>query len=233
MPWVPSINPYLGLHQNGSRLGKSITAKPDVFTGNKTKFHDWMQGIKWYLMGFDDMLSNRQSILITLSYMKGNNAAGRYANLFAETKSINMTFDNFEKDLVMTFQPTSLKCDAEKELLGLKQKTDQLVEDYFTYMRQLMLRAEYNENTHTSLLVHTAHHRIHNEIVEFVERGQPLLLKLDHLGRWEKALIHADNTLKDIASRKSSSSGSNHFFTPCSNYSDLKNCCNVWLFWSV
>ena len=61
--------------------------------------------------------------------------AGQYANLFAETRSINMLFDDFEKDLVATFQPTSLKHDTEKELLGLKQKKDQLVEDYFTYMR--------------------------------------------------------------------------------------------------
>ena len=57
-PQVPAINPYLGLHQNRSHLGKSITAKPDVFTGNKTKFCNWMQGIKWYLMGFDDIPSN-------------------------------------------------------------------------------------------------------------------------------------------------------------------------------
>ena len=83
---------------------------------------------------------------------------------------------------------------------------------------QLMLWAEYDENTHASLLVHTACHGIHNLIVEFVERGQPLLLKLEHLGRWEKALICADNTLKDIASQKSGSSGSNHFFIPHSNY---------------
>ena len=218
-PRIPAINPYLGLHQNGSRLGKSIATKPDVFTGDKTKFRDWMQGVKWYLMGFDDVPSNRQSILITLSYMKGNNPARRYANLFAETKSIDMMFDDFEKDLVATFQLASLKRDAEKELLGLKQKKDQLVEDYFTYMHQLMLRAEYDENTHASLLVYTAHHRIHNEIVEFVERGQPLLLELEHLGRWEKALIHADNTLKDIASRKRGSSSRNtRFFTPRSSY---------------
>ena len=140
-------------------------------------------------------------------------------NLFAETRSIDMTFNDFKKDLVKTFQPASLKHDAEKELLGLKQKKDQLVEDYFTYMCQLMLRADYDENTHASLLVHTARHRIHNKIVEFVERGQPLLLESEHLGRWEKALIHTDNTLKDIASRKSgSSSGSNGFFMPHSNY---------------
>ena len=118
-----------------------------------------MQGIKWYLMGFNDMPSNRQSILITLSYMKGNNAAGQYANLFVETRSIDMTFDNFEKDLIETFQLASLKYDTEKELLGLKQKKEQSVEDYFTYMCQLVrdarltqtysfLPASWTGNTH-------------------------------------------------------------------------------------
>ena len=54
-------------------------------------------------MGFDDMPSNWQSILIMLSYKKGNSVAGQYANLFVETRSINMMFDGFEKDLVATF----------------------------------------------------------------------------------------------------------------------------------
>ena len=70
-------------------------------------------------MGFDNMLSARQTILITLSYMKGDNTAGRYVDLFAETRDINMTVKEFEEDLIATFQPASLKRDAEKELLGL------------------------------------------------------------------------------------------------------------------
>ena len=41
--------------------------------------------------------------------MEGNNPAGQYTNLFVETKSINMMFDDFEKDLIATFQPASLK----------------------------------------------------------------------------------------------------------------------------
>ena len=96
------------------------------------------------------------------------------------------------------------------------------MEDYFTYMRQLILKVEYDEDTHTSLLVHMAKHGIHNEIVEFVERGQPRLLEFDHLGKWEKALICADNTLKDIASQKSGSSSSNCYFTPRSNYTSIQ-----------
>ena len=55
------------------------------------------------------MPTARQTILITLSYMKGDNAAGRYADLFAETRDINMTVEDFEKDLIATFQPASLK----------------------------------------------------------------------------------------------------------------------------
>ena len=173
-------------------------------------------------MGFDDMSSDWQSILITLSYMKGNNAAGQYTNLFAETRNINMSFDDFEKDLVANFQSTSLKCDTEKELLGLKQKKDQSVEDYFTYMHQLIQKAEYDEHTHASLLVHTVHHGIHNKIIEFVKRGQPHLLELEHLVKWEKALIHTNNTLKDIVSQKSGSSSSACFFTPRSNYTPVQ-----------
>ena len=58
--------------------------------------------------------------------------------------------------------------------------------------------------------------------MEFVERGQPHLLKLDYLGKWEKALIHTNNTLKDIVSQKSGSSSSACFFTPRSNYTPVQ-----------
>ena len=148
--------------------------------------------------------------------MKGDNAAGRYADLFAETRNVNMTVEDFEKDLIATFQPASLKRDAEKELLGLRQKKGQSVEDYFTTLRQLLVTVEYDEYTHTSTLIHIVRDGVSNEVVEFVERGQPRLLEMDNLGQWEKALIRADNTLKDIASRKSGSS--NKFFTPRSGY---------------
>ena len=93
----------------GSRLGKSIANKPDTFDGDKAKFRNWYRGVQWYLMGFDNMPSAWQTILITLSYMKGENAAGQYADLFAETRDINMTVEEFEKDLIATFQPASLK----------------------------------------------------------------------------------------------------------------------------
>ena len=111
-----------------------------------------------------------------------------------------MMFEDFEQDLIAMFQPGLMKHDAEKELLGLRQKKDQLVEDYFTYMCQLIAKVEYNESTHASTLVHITCNGIDNKIVEFVERGQPRLLEIEHLGQWEKALIHANNTLKDIAS---------------------------------
>ena len=124
-------------------------------------------------MGFDNMPSARQTILITLSYMKGDNAAGRYVDLFAETRDVNMTVKEFEEDLIATFQPASLKRDAEKELLGLRQKKGQSVEDYFTTLRQLLITAEYDENTHTSTLIHIIRDGVFNEVVEFVERGQP------------------------------------------------------------
>ena len=215
LPREPAPRNNQGLFE-GSRLGKSIANKPDTFDGNKAKFRNWYRGIQWYLMGFDNMPSARQTILITLSYMKGDNAAGRYADLFAETRDVNMTVEEFEKDLIATFQPASLKRDAEKELLELRQKKGQSVEDYFTRLRQLLITAEYDEHTHASTLIHIVREGVFNEVVEFVERGQPRLLEIDNLGQWEKALIRADNMLKDIASRKSGSS--NKFFTPRSGY---------------
>ena len=90
------------------------------------------------------------------------------------------------------------------------------MEDYFTRLCQLLITTEYDENTHASTLIHIVRDGVFNEVVEFVERGQPRLLEIENLGQWEKALIRADNTLKDIASRKSGSSS--RFFTPRTGY---------------
>ena len=48
------------------------------------------------------------------------------------------------------------------------------------------MKVEYDEDTHASLLVHMAWNGVHNKIMEFVEREQPHLLKLDYLGKWKK-----------------------------------------------
>lgn len=69
-------------HTNG--LGKSISAKPDMFDGDKSKYVQWSRQIAVYFAGFDNEPNDAQKILMTLSYMKGNNVAGRFADLYVQ-----------------------------------------------------------------------------------------------------------------------------------------------------
>ena len=87
--------------------------------------------------------------------MKGDNAAGRYADLFVLENSHrirSMTIDEFIKDLATTFIPAALGRQAEKELYALKQGKG-TVEDYLIHLKQLAMQAGYDTKTHTKTLI--------------------------------------------------------------------------------
>ena len=71
-------------------------------------------------------------------------------------------------------------------------------------MKQLIIKADYHVNSHSHLLVNILRNSICNEVVEYVERSQPELLRSHSFARWEAALIHADQVLSKIAEHKHS-----------------------------
>ena len=71
-------------------------------------------------------------MLIMLSYMKGNNMAGRFADLMVTTRDIDtMSFTSFEEKLKKIFQPATLVQNTETALFALKQGKES-IKDYFT-----------------------------------------------------------------------------------------------------
>lgn len=84
-------------------------------------------------MGFNKDPNNSQKILMTLSYMKGNNAAGQFTDLYIQQQGASLRFmlySKFKKRLNSLFMPAMLKKQAENKLLKLKQGHE-TVEDYF------------------------------------------------------------------------------------------------------
>ena len=69
---------------SNGKIGKSIAAKPEMFDGSKEKFLQWWRTMVFYLMGFENAPNDVQQIMIVLSYMRGDNAAGRFADLYAQ-----------------------------------------------------------------------------------------------------------------------------------------------------
>ena len=62
-----------------------------------------------YLAGFEEEPSDWQKVLIILSYMKGQNAAGQWVDLYV-TQGLNAvhSFDKFADQLKKTFQPPDI-----------------------------------------------------------------------------------------------------------------------------
>ena len=136
--------------------------------------------------------------------MKGDNAAGRYADLFVlenSHKIRSMTINEFIEDLAMTFVPAALGRQAEKELSALKQGKG-MVEDYLVRLKQLAMQAGYDTKTHAKTLIRLMQQNLKNDVVEYVERAKPDLLENDDFRKWENTLIRADQVLREIEERK-------------------------------
>lgn len=196
----------MNLLSNGAsgKLGKSIVAKPEMFDGDKNKWMGWSRQMLLYLKRFEVEPTDQQKILIILSFMCGENAAGRFADLYMLQHIDGLhkaSFLDFIEKLTAVFQPCALCCQAEEKLLNLKQGKE-TVEDFITKMRQLVLEAEYDVVTHGRILIGIIRRGIHNDVVEYVEQAKPELLKSEDFFQWEKAVTRANQVLKEIAARK-------------------------------
>ena len=210
LPTPPSIHGGLsrsaarGFPNPSPKLGKSLASKPDPYDRNKACFVQWWRTINLYLSGFESEPTDRQKMLIILSYMKGDNTAGRFADLMVTTKGIDtMSFTSFEEKLRKTFQPAALVRNTETTLFALKQGKES-VEDYFTRLYQLAEEAKFSVTYHGRMIVNLIRRAVKSEIVEFVERNQPDLINSTEPHIWETALVRAEEILNQIAERKRS-----------------------------
>ena len=121
-------------------------------------------------------LTDHQKMLIILSYMKGDNVAGRFADLMVTTRGINtMSFVSFEEKLKKNFQSATLVRNTETALFVLKQGKES-IEDYFTQLYQLAEEAKFSVTYYGCTIVNLIWWAVKSEIVEFVKQNQPDLI---------------------------------------------------------
>ena len=195
---IPSTVATLATPMKG--LGKSSSAKPNRFNGDKLKYVQWSRQIAVYFVGFNSEPNNAQKILMTLSYIKGNNAARWFADLYIQQQGDQLRqtlYLEFKKHLDGLFMPAALKRQAENELLKLKQGKE-TVEDYFVWMNQLILQVEYSTITHSCILISITWRGLKNKFVEFVKREQPALMQTNNFDTWVDVLVQADQVLCEI-----------------------------------
>ena len=204
-----------GFPSPSPKLGKSLAAKPDSYDGNKTQFVQWRRTVNLYLSSFEMDLTDWQKMLIILSYMKGDNAAGRFADLMVTTRGIDtMSFTSFEEKLKKTFQPATLVRNAETAFFALKQGKES-IEDYFTWLYQLAKEAKFSVTYHSRMIVNLIWRAVKLEIVEFVEQNQPDLIDSTNPQVWEMALVRAEEILNQITKRKQSIYTTGPTYNPC------------------
>ena len=142
-------------------------AKPDEFNGDKSKFIQWICAVRLFIAGFEREPSSYQQILLILSYMKGDNAAGQYANLFVlenSHKIRSMPIDEFIKGLAETFMPAALSWQAKKELYTLQQGK-RMVEDHLVCLKQPAIQAGYDTKTHAKTLIRLMWQGLKNKVM--------------------------------------------------------------------
>ena len=70
------------------------------------------------------MSTDEQKIMIAIGYMRGDNTAGRSANLYAQEVDFDtdtQMFEEFAKKVGETFFPKEIRQEAERKLMALKQ----------------------------------------------------------------------------------------------------------------
>ena len=166
----------------------------------------------FYILGFESQPTNMQQIMIVISYMRGDNAARRFTDLYAQEHHLGQhTFEEFSDLLAETFLPKELKWEAEQKLMVLKQGQKDTVSDFFIKLKHLTIEAGYDMRTQARLLICIPHDGVRNKIIEYVERSNPDLFEAESLLKWEKALTQAEAILTEIADWKRR--GGNQTFT--------------------
>ncbi|KAF8549523.1 hypothetical protein OG21DRAFT_1488458 [Imleria badia] len=107
-PFRPAVvvNPQQQTPSTGS-IGKSLAAKPEMYDGDKAKFIQWMRNVTLYIAGFERQPSDLQKIMMLLSYMRGENTAGQFADLFVTQEAATM--------YTMSTEDFIMKLNKEKE----------------------------------------------------------------------------------------------------------------------
>ena len=206
-PELPKLKSSPAVRSFALDIGKSFVPKPPYFDGNKKEFLGWWRQLALHLGGYQQTPSDMQKIMIALSLMKGRSAK-RFANMFVDSHNLEeYSFEEFKRNLSVTFQPADIRRKAEQELAGLRQKSNEAIEEFILRFHQCVIEAQYNTGAHGRFLIQILRNAVKQELVEFVEISQVQLIDLDKLDDWVHALIQAERIKTKQKARKATSTG--------------------------
>ena len=91
------------------------------------------------------------------------------------------SFKEFKWNLSVTFQLADIRRKAEQELAGLRQKSNEAIEEFILRFHQCVIEAQYNTGAHGRFLIQILRNAVKQELVEFIEISQVQLINSDEL----------------------------------------------------
>ena len=206
-PKLPKLKSPPAVWSSAPDIRKSFIPKPPYFNGNKKEFLSWWRQLALHLGGYQQTPSNMQKIMIALSLMKGG-LAERFANMFVDSHNLKeYSFEEFKRNLSVMFQPADIRRKAEQELAGLRQKSNEAIEEFILRFHQCIIKAQYNTGAHGRFLIQILRNAVKQELVEFVKISQVQLINLDELNDWIHTLIQAEWIKTEQKAWKATSTG--------------------------
>ena len=145
--------------------------------------------------------------MIALSLIKGGSAEW-FTNMFVDSYNLKeYSFEEFKQNLSVTFQPADIRRKAKQELASLRQKSNEVIEEFILRFHQYVIEAQYNTGAHSRFLIQILRNAVKQELVEFVEISQVQLINSDKLDDWVHALIQAERIKTEQKARKATSTG--------------------------
>ena len=215
-PELPKLKSPPAVQLSALDIGKSFIPKPPYFNGNKKEFLSWWRQLALHLRGYQQTPNDMQKIMITLSLMKSG-LVKQFANMFVDSHNLKeYSFEEFKWNLSVMFQPANIQRKAKQELVNLRQKSNEVIEEFILHFHQCVIEAQYNIGAHGRFLIQILQNATKQELVEFVEIFQVQLIDSDKLDDWVHALIQAEWIKTEQKAQKATSTG--HFDTPAKSW---------------
>ena len=127
---LPKLKSPPVVQHSAPDIGKSFIPKLPYFDGNKKEFLSWWRQLALHLGGYQQTPNDMQKIMIALLLMKGR-LAEQFANMFVDTHNFeDYSFEEFKQNLSVMFQLADIKRKAKQELAGLRQKSNEGIEEF-------------------------------------------------------------------------------------------------------
>ena len=137
--------------------------------------------------------------------------------MFVDSHNLkDYSFEEFKRNLSVTFQPADIRRKAEQELAGLRQKPNEAIKEFILWFHQCIIEAQYNIGAHGRFLIQILRNAVKQELVEFVEISQVQLINSDELDDWIHALIQVERIKTKQKAQKATSTG--HSNTPARSW---------------